>query len=336
MDLENQIIRTILGNFKKSPFHKNNFFESDAEIIQIGSQNILLTVDSFSEEDNFRTDDPYILGMNLAACTISDIFACGAKPLFFSNSLTKSTEWDIDYIDLLSKGISEILDKCDTGFVGGDLGSSAKWNYTGVCIGFSEKFVTRKGAREGDRIYITGEIGNGNFEAASRLFVENQNLREFFQNNIIKFPLRIKESEIVSKYASSSIDTSDGLFKSLSIIAEVNDVGFMISDIPYHQHCLQLTSIFDLPEEMLMFGESGEYELMFTIPKAIEEEFLHDIKDKNFKMYKIGEITNSRNFIYTKVNEIVDFSDFKLSARDNNNHFLYMNDLKNYILSKTE
>jgi thiamine-monophosphate kinase len=336
MDSESQIINIILNNFKKSSIHKNNFFESDAEIIELGSKNYLLTVDSFSDEDYFRTDNPYNLGINLAVGTISDILACGGKPLFFSNSISKPVNWDSDYINLLSSGIAHILVKCNAAFVGGDLGTSDKWNYTGVCIGHSERIVTRRGALPGDSIYITGNIGDGNFEAASQLFSGMVSMIDFSNEYRVKFPLRYEESELVSKYASSSIDTSDGLFRSLSIISEINETGFQISDIPYSAAGNKLTDYLHLPHELLMFGECGEYELMFTVPQKVESAFLDEIRQKNLKITKIGIITQDRNRILVKGNTTVDFSDYNLSARDFSSHLIYLSELKNYIQLKVE
>ncbi len=332
MNTEEQIIKTILQNFKKSDLHLNQFFHSDAEIIRIGDNNYLFTMDSYSDEDHFRTDNPYNLGRNLAVCTISDIFACGGKPLFFANSLTKSDTWSLEYIDLLSKGISDVLKECKVHFIGGDIGSADNWNFTGISIGFADKTVIRKGAKPGDIIYLTGEIGNGNFEAASQLNKISSGMEQLFAKYPVLFPIRIKEAEIISEFAGSCMDTSDGLFKSLRIISEINNTGFEIQDIPYAEPGLILTSNMNLPAEILMLGECGEYELLFTVSPEIEEELLIKAHQNGMMLKKIGLITDSPEQKLIKDGRELILNDFNIYARDFSDHLEYIKSLTNYLI----
>lgn len=334
METEDQIIKQILKNFRKSPLHKNEFFESDSEIIRLGDKDYLITVDNYSDEDHFRTGNPYNLGMNLASCTLSDIFACGGKPLFFCNSLSKENKWDLEFVDQLSKGIARILTECHTGFVGGDIGVSDKWNFTGVAFGGSEKIITRKGAKIGDLIYLTGEIGRGNFESASQLSKLGSGLDSLFAENPVLFPIRFKESQLVSNYANCCIDTSDGLLKSLNIISEINNTGFIVSDIPYYVPGKILTEKLKLPEEILMFGETGEYELLFTVSPDNESELLQEAVSANIHLQKIGRITESLIKILDKNNTKILLNDFNICARSFKNHYEYIKALTDYLINK--
>ena len=331
MNTEEQIIKTILQNFKKSDLHINQFFHSDSEIIRIGTNDYLFTMDSYSDEDHFRTDNPYILGRNLAVCTLSDIFACGGKALFFGNSLTKSESWSLEYIDLLSKGISDVLSECNVHFIGGDIGSAENWNFTGTAIGFSDKIITRKGAYTGDKIYLTGEIGNGNFEAASLLNKINSGMDQLFAKFPVQFPIRITESELISEFATSCIDTSDGLLKSLRIISEINSIGFIIQNIPYSEAGLILTSGLNLPPEILLLGECGEYELLFTISPENESDLLSKAQQKEVNLIKIGTITDSLEHKLIKNGKEYLLNDFDISARDFSDHLEYIKGLTHYL-----
>lgn len=276
MNNENEIIGRILRNFRKSPLHRNEFFHSDSEIFTLDGKDYLISADGYSDEDHFRLDDPFILGSNLAACTLSDIYACGGKPLFYCNSLNCDPDWSADYIDTLSKGIASVIEKSGAGFLGGDLGSYGKWNFTGIVIGEAERIVTRKGAKPGDLLYLTGEIGGGNFEAVSVLSSGNGSAAEFFHKNRVKFPVRMKEAELVSKYANCCIDSSDGLFRSLDIISEINECGYAVSGIPYFSPGELWAKGAGIPKEALMFGECGEYELLFAVSPENEKILLEE------------------------------------------------------------
>jgi len=334
MNLEKNIIEQILKNFAKCPQHQNNFFESDSEIIKLGDSNYLITVDSYSNEDNFRRGNPYLLGSNLTVCTLSDIFACGGRPILFCNSLAYEKTWDENYIDQFAKGINSVLEQCYTGFIGGDIGLSHRWSYTGVAIGTGDKIITRKGASEGDSIYITGDIGRGNFEAATNIITDFKSLNELYNITPIAFPIRLNEAQLVSKYASSCIDTSDGLMRSLRIISEINQTGFEINDIPYFEAGILLTQMLELPKEMLMIGESGEYELLFTVPRKSESKMIKEAFTNKLQIKRIGSVKTEGIQALLNNGIKIDISDFDIWARNYNEHLDYIKDLSKYISNK--
>jgi len=173
MNTEREIILRILRSMPLTAKHINDVFHSDSEILDIGDKRYLFTIDSYSDEDHFRTDDPYLLGRNLCVCTISDILASGGTLLFFAHSITVPENWDIEYVGMLSNGIADVIKSCQGFFAGGDLGSSSQWNFTGVAFGEAVRIVTRKGARPGDLVYMSGPVGAGNFEAASHFCIQN-------------------------------------------------------------------------------------------------------------------------------------------------------------------
>ncbi len=334
MNREVETIKRILKALPKSEFHSNIFFESDAEILDYHGKKLLFTIDEFSQEDLFRDNHPYSLGWNLAVSTISDILASGGKPIFYAHSMTISHQfWDNTYIDLFSKGIANVLKKCSAGFIGGDMGSSDRCNYTGVAIGEAENPLTRKGTEPGQLIYMTGFVGSGNLEAAIKLNANHKLLKPFINNHRLVFPLRIKESELISKYATACIDSSDGLLNALNTIADINEVGYEISNIPYLKSGLIACKILGKPKAVLFMGECGEYELVFTIKKENEKAFLNASKENHLVFNKIGEIKEKlRKVIITKKDKI-DVSDFNIKARNYDKIDDYLVDLVEYAKS---
>ena len=84
---------------------------------------MLFTTDEFSDEDLFRTDNPYRLGYNLAAATISDVLAVGGTPYAYSHAVKASSSWTSEYVTQLAQGIGAVLKTCGIGSIGGDIGS---------------------------------------------------------------------------------------------------------------------------------------------------------------------------------------------------------------------
>lgn len=335
MNTEKQTIASILSQFPGAVPHQNKFHESDAEIIRMGNERIAFSTDGFSAEDLFRDDDPYSLGWNLAVATISDILASGGEPEFFAHSVVaKKPGWDHHYLQQMARGTGDILNLWGSAFIGGDLGTSSQWHYTGICFGSVKKNLSRKGAVCGDPIYMTGKIGAGNLEAALTLYSDHRSLRNSLKNFKTYFQPRMAEARIIREHAACCIDTSDGLLNALNTIAEINHVGFEITGLPYLKEGLDMCRVVDQPKELLMMGECGEYELLFAIKQADEEAFINHMQESQLKMTKIGYIADDGKKVLHDGNRQIGLSDFFLSARDYGNVNDYIRELAGYIRSK--
>ncbi|MDX9760268.1 MAG: AIR synthase related protein [Bacteroidota bacterium] len=336
---ETDVIRLFLAELPPDPRRVSPFFASDAEILDGHAGPLLFTIDSFDAEDHFRTDDAYALGWNLAASTVSDISACGGSLEYYGHSATVSEEWDTTFISGLSRGIADVITACGGRFAGGDLGRARQWCYTGVALGRAERVVTRAGARAGDVLYITGCIGAGNFEAAMTLFhaapaPSASRAPMTMASPRMRFPLRNREAVIVGRFASACIDTSDGLLRALQILAEINGTGFEIEDVPYFPDGQSLLRSLDLPVELLMGGECGEYELLCTVPRRDEEEFLSAVGDGRMRFHRIGTVTEHGTALMHSNGRILDLGDYGLRARRYSDHQVYVQDLARYFQSK--
>lgn len=227
-------------------------------------------MDSFSAEDMFRLNSPLCLGWNMAVGAMSDILACGGKPLFYAHAVEMGPGWDERFLKRFSEGIARALKSAGASFIGGDLGKSNEWGYTASVIGrFEGKPIIRKGAASGNLIYLSGKVGKGNLEAAMGLFARKMPLTS-------RFPLRLSEAAVMRRYATCCIDTSDGVFSALNTISELNGTGYRIERLPYIQRGVLAARSLSLPESLLFFGGAGEYELLFTIDEKDEAELLRE------------------------------------------------------------
>lgn len=301
---EKNIIEKLIKNMPRSDIQLNKPFESDAEILKFAGKKLLYSMDEFSDEDLFMMNDPFVLGHNIAVAAISDIYASGGIPMFYAHSLTINETFTEEYLEKFYKGIAAVLRKANTAFIGGDFGKSESWRCCASVIGTSERPILRSTAKPGDVIYITGEIGAGNIQAAAQLY--HTNVAK------IKFKLRNQEAEMIRKVASSCIDTSDGVNNAINTIANMSGVGFAIEHLPYLRVGAILAKILGLPKEMLFFCECGEYELLFTAPPEITLPF-----------HRLGKITACEKTLQGK-----DISKFNISAREFENPKDYLKAVK--------
>ncbi len=332
MNEESKIISLISGVLPRSTQQINRLFEADSEVIRYRGGKLLYNIDEFSQEDLFRDDDPYTLGWNIAVGAISDILATGGTPLYYAHSLVVSKNWTEDYIKLFAAGIADVLKKAGVSFIGGDFGRSEIWRCTATVIGELEgEPLMRSGARAGDSIYISGRIGLGNIEAGLKLYADKKLLKKLTQPVKNRFALRMEEALMIKEYASSCIDTSDGVFNALNAISEMSNTGYIIDDLPYIKAGLLLAKALSMPRTLLFLGECGEYELLFTVRKEIEADFLNKAKENNLVYYKIGEVTERSVRVLNEDGKKYGLSNLNIRARDFDFPKEYLNGLTAFL-----
>lgn len=301
---ERELIELLSGRMPRANTQINGLFESDAEILKFGDRYLLFSTDEFSDEDLFSTKDPYGLGHNIACAAISDILASGGTPLYYAHSLTVDNRFDKRYMERFSDGVGDVLREAGVGFIGGDFGQADSWRCCVSVIGMADKPVLRSGAQAGDHIYITGPIGAGNMQAALGLY------HVPFTGIIPNFTLRMNALEDIRMHATSCIDTSDGLFQSVKMLADMSNTGFALNGIPYLGSGKMLAKLTGLPIEMLALCECGEYELLFT--SSVELPYP-----------KIGRVTERARTLGGR-----DVAHIDLSARSHKDLSAYLKEVK--------
>lgn len=306
-------------------------FETDACTFHPGDTDLLFSTDEFSSEDNFRCHNPADLGWNLAAATISDIHAAGGIPAFYGHSVTIQHDWDDRFVQRFSEGIASCLSATGASFIGGDLGLSDHWKYTGIAIGKKLASLGRRGAQAGDAIYITGNIGAGNLEAALKLYSDKPLLKPLLNMVSIRFTPRTGEAVLVRKYANCCIDSSDGVFRALLDLSGLAGLGFRVADLPYDSHGLTACKILGMPSAILFIGECGEYELVFTVSPEREGEFLSEAADLKLSFTKLGEIKDNQEMILIRQGKLLDLRGYSLFARNFPDVREYINEVVKFI-----
>ena len=329
MDKERDAILSIhkaLGNTDEK-----EIFETDAQAFTLDGNEYLFSTDEYSSEDLFNESNPKTLGWNLTIATLSDILAAGGDPLYFSHSMSIPPEWGEKFLFEFSKGIKKCLDLSGVRFLGGDTGLSHNWKYTGIAIGEKCNSMSRNGASPGDTIYMTGKVGSGNLQAASNIYGDQMSR----DNEIVKmnteFQYRGKEAAIIRKYATSCIDSSDGLLKSLINLVKYNNLGFQVDHLAILEVGVKVCQLLGIDPAILFIGECGEYELVCTIPSSWEAEFHKECKAQDITMSRLGTIKGSQNYILNINNFALDFFDFDIHARNFSNISDYIIAVKSYL-----
>lgn len=260
----------------------------------------LLTTDAVVEGRHFYRPffKPFEIGLKAVATAVSDIAAMGGHPFHLLISLGLPRKGAARFVEGFYDGVRIACQRWKLSVIGGNLTSSKiLWASTTVIGEVAKKQCKfRKGAREGDGIYVTGPLGS----AAMGLFLHRRGKKiphAFARAQKTPTP-RLAEGEFLGKIASvtSLIDISDGLLADLSHILTASRVGAVVEwkKIPRHPQLDPLARKYGFSVHDLVLSRGEDYELLFTIRPNSEKSLMSPPKDSGFKFFRIGEITRRR------------------------------------------
>ena len=216
---ETDILRLISGGFKRHPLQVNRILEADAEIIRLpGNDEAYLVVKTDGIHEEIREklyEDAYLIGWMMVTAPVSDIAAVGATPTGILLSLILPRYFDEVWLNKFSNGVRDACNRYKIYVLGGDTNFDTYFSVSATVIAniFNQPPLMRTGIKAGDYLYSTSLLGVGNAYAYSRFFDTSFNVpyQPF---------AKLDEANMIARYASSCIDTSDGLFPALAVLAE--------------------------------------------------------------------------------------------------------------------
>lgn len=225
----------------------------------------------------FANVDPEALGHKALAVNLSDLAACGAKPLAFTLALSLPRV-DEAWLAGFSRGLLALADAHGCELVGGDTTQGP----LNICITVfgeapSGQALLRSGARPGDDIYVSGTLGDARLALEALLghiALPAQVLARTRQRLERPTP-RVALGLALRGVASSAMDVSDGLLGDLSHILKASGVGARIDTslttdlIAEKAYSTIASGVFDakLLHQCTLAG-GDDYELAFTAPPA--------------------------------------------------------------------
>lgn len=259
------------------------------------ARDLLVTTDFTLEGIHFRRDwhSAESVGHRCLARGLSDIAAMGGEPVAAFLSLALPRDLPQSWVGRFARSLISLAERYGVTLAGGDTAESPRGVLADiVLVGTVPKgmAVLRSGARPGDRIYVSGELG-GSAAAVwqmrkkpRRKLNPREYPRHFFPEPRIELGRVLREKGL----ASAMIDTSDGLSTDLAHICDESGVGaeLQAEAIPRASVGKPAREV-DL-QSALHGGE--DYELLFT--SAPGKRVLSRIA--GISITQIGHITHQR------------------------------------------
>jgi thiamine-monophosphate kinase len=275
----------------------------DAAVLRpIEGQEIVLSCDTIVEGVHFlKEDPPESIGHKALAVNLSDLAAKGARPYVYLLSLSLPPRPSPAWLEAFASGLRDLQESAGAALVGGDTNSSpGPMSVTITALGVVPHghAVLRHGAKDGDRLYVSGTIGDGylglrvlkdpslarswGFTEEEKAFVIERYRRPQPRNDLML---------LIRNFATAAIDVSDGLVSDAEKLARVSHVGALIeaARVPLSEPARKaLRREPRLLETLITSGD--DYEILAAVPDASSASFESEARAKGASVNMIGRI----------------------------------------------
>lgn len=246
------------------------------------------------------------LGYKTVVVNVSDICAMNATPTQIILGLGFSNRFSVEALDEFYEGVYAACQFYGVDLVGGDTTSSQK-GFIISCTAIGEvtpdKYVKRNGAKKGDLVCVTGDLGAAYLglnllEREKKIYLENAKIQpdlegeKYIVGRILKPEAR---KDVIDYFAqnninpTSMIDVSDGLSSEILHICQQSNAGCVLYEekLPVAEATKRAAFKFNLDPTACALSGGEDYELLFTLKQDD-----YDTISKNPDISVIGYITD--------------------------------------------
>ena len=251
----------------------------DAAVVDLQpGRSLVATTDTVIAGVHFLADDPPdLIARKALRVNLSDLASMGAEPLGYLLVTALPAGIDEDWVAQFSRGLAQDQAEFSISLLGGDTAfTPGPLSLTITALGQVErgKALLRSGAKPGDRVYISGTIGDSAFglklAKGEPLTLSPSEKSSLLDRYRLPQP-RLGLGRRLIGVASAAVDVSDGFAADLGHICQASRVGALVeaAKMPVST---ALCSVLELGEASLVEVATGgdDYELLFTAPAAVE------------------------------------------------------------------
>lgn len=260
---------------------------------------VVISTDTLVSGVHFIGDEPAdLIARKALRVNFSDLVSKGAYPKGYLVNLALTDAEDNEWLKAFSSGLAEDQEKFSCALLGGDTVSTPGPLVISISA-FGEtpegSIVRRGTAAPGDVIYVTGTIGDG----ALGLDVLQGKCRttdDFYLIDRYRLPRpRTGCVELIRKFASASMDVSDGLVGDLEQLTLASGGGAILNVhlVPFSPPVESLAELDSEVQKRALTG-GDDYEILFTVPYRKADEFERECRED---VRHIGEIVEGSGVV---------------------------------------
>ena len=283
-----------LTNKSKSSLKLNDdvFFDKKKKLV--------VSVDTYIEGKHFiNFKNPELTIKKVIRSSISDLICKGVKPKYYFISASGNNKvFTKNNLLKISKSLKEEQRKYNIKLGGGDTVYSNKLSFTVTSVGFSNKIIYRNRSKIHNDIYVTGNLGDSflGLLVLKKNIKINKKLSSYFVNQYYKPEIKYSLTDFFIKFATSSIDLSDGLIADLEKLTNNQNNSYQIyfDKIPLSNNLKSIIKSKNLKKKNLI-SKGDDYQVLFTVSRRYRS-FIKKISSlKKLKITRIGKILHSKH-----------------------------------------
>ncbi|PCJ90077.1 MAG: thiamine-phosphate kinase [Hyphomicrobiales bacterium] len=276
-------------------------------------QDLIVSTDTLVADVHFFAEDPPAkIAQKALRVNLSDIAAKGARPVGYFLNLTlpdafmRSDEWMSEF----SHGLQQDQSEFNVHLMGGDTVRCANTGVITICaygVVPTGQMVRRNGAEAGDRLYVTGTIGDAALGLLMRkaklhgldtidqdigdaIRALDPQIKRHTEDRYLLPQPRTGISSALLAHASAAMDVSDGLVGDARTLANASSVALKIhtDQIPYSTG-LEILSDESILQRICLTG-GDDYEILCTVPAGQCASFEDSAVAANIAVAHIGHV----------------------------------------------
>ncbi len=288
----NELISEIRKFFKTKSKWKNT--ADDSPTFDLGNKNLVFTADAFIADPIFFPGGD--IGKIAMCGTINDLAVMGAKPIGIALSLVIEEGFPKKDLEKIMRSIGKVSKETGVPVVTGDTkvtekGKLDKIEITTSGIGLAGKVIENGGARPGDAVITSGDLGEHAIALLSLRFNYKTKIKSDSK------PI-LKEIQSVKNYLTSAKDpTRGGMAEVLNEIAEKSRVKIVLEEyeLPFKKETVALSELLGIDK----FAFPSEGRFVGTAPKKDAEKVINILRRFNKEAKIIGEVRRGKG-VYLK------------------------------------
>jgi thiamine-monophosphate kinase len=275
--------------------------EDDAAIIRPSGHDIVVTTDGIVEGVHYLASDPSdTVARKALRVNLSDLAAKGAAPAGFVLTLALRSV-DEAWLAAFARGLGEDANSFACPLLGGDTVSTPgpmMISITAFGRVAEGRMVHRSGARPGDRVMVTGTIGDAALGldvlkdgAVATALTADPAAQEILISRYRVPQPRNGLADAVRDHASAAMDVSDGLAGDLTKLCAASGISALVDAplIPVSASAAGLLARDVVGIETLISG-GDDYEILCTVPEARAAAFMQDATRAGIAVTAIGTV----------------------------------------------
>jgi thiamine-monophosphate kinase len=300
---EFEIISRISGELPQAPPEVLVPIGDDCAVLRLGDLTWVAASDMLVSGHHFKGwAKPEDVGYKAVAVNVSDVAAMGGTPRFV---LASGGAPDPETTRRCMQGVLEACEVFGVYPLGGDTTSAGALTVDVAILGELEaQPVLRSGARPGDLLAVTGELGAS---AAGLLALENgvHGPERLVERHLRPTPRVVTGRAAARLGVGAMIDLSDGLASDARRVCERSGVGCRVDLglLPVAEDARELVQSLGRDPEILAATGGEDYELLISVPEAVLEALA---EGAGVPVTTIGEVTDGAGVVLLRGGEAVE------------------------------